>query len=83
MVTPEQVRSIIREANFKLNPYAIAYIDALEQSLAEYGQDGIKTQILYIVSNLYPRGLKQLKAKKKLLELAGHKYKIKQRKKKR
>jgi len=72
VITPEMVRKVIREADFKLNQYAMAYVDALEQSLSEHGQEGIKTQILYIVSNLHPRGQKQTEAKKKLLKLAGH-----------
>jgi hypothetical protein len=37
--------------HFKVNPYGQAYVDALEQSYSEYGEQGVKTQLLYILAN--------------------------------
>lgn len=33
------------------NQYAIAYCDAAEQSYEDYGEEGLKAQIMYILNN--------------------------------
>mgnify|MGYP003661630662 CR=1 FL=1 len=33
------------------NRYAVAYCDAAQQSYDDYGEEGLKTQILYILNN--------------------------------
>ena len=58
---PEKVKHIpeiqelfdaIQVAKNANNPYAQTYINAVEQSIAEYGIEGLKTQLLYIKCNL-------------------------------
>ena len=34
------------------NKYAIAYCQAAQKSLDGYGEDGLKTQIIYVLNNL-------------------------------
>jgi hypothetical protein len=69
-LTSSNVRKIIRDANFKLNPYAQTYVDALEDSEAMYGTRGVSDQIAYILSNLRASGPEQQAAKKKLQKLS-------------
>jgi len=66
MTNAKEVRKILDEGGFKLNPYAQAYVDALEESERQYGEDGVKCQIAYIISNIRGKGEKQKTAKKAL-----------------
>ena len=39
------------------DPYALAYLNAIDTSLQLYGSEGLKTQLLYCLSNMqYWRG---------------------------
>ncbi len=69
-VTADAVLLIIKRAGFKLNEYAAAYAGALHRAEAEYGEEGVRTQILYILSNLRAYGTEQQAAKKRLVELS-------------
>jgi len=70
-------QKIVHEAGFKMNAYAQTYFDAFGQAYAMYGDEGVKTQILYLHSNLRPRGEEQKYAKKLLLKMAQGKIKPK------
>ena len=70
MVSATQVRDIILEAGFKLNPYANSYVEALSRAEAVYGEEGVRTQILYILGNIRARGQKQKEAKHRLKNLS-------------
>jgi hypothetical protein len=54
-----------------MNARTIAYISALPESYHTYGEDGIRTQVLYIVSNLKATTDKQKQAKKQLLSIGN------------
>ncbi len=69
-ITAVEVHNIIANAGFVLNPYAKIYVRALSLAEAEYGEEGVKTQILYILNNVTARGETQQAAKKHLLKLA-------------
>jgi len=69
-ITPASIRKIIRDAGFKHNPYAETYISGLDEAEAMYGTDGVKTQILYIISNLKAMTPEQKEAKKLLKQMA-------------
>lgn len=66
----QEVENKIRLAGFKANSYAQAYINALYESEALYGEKGVKTQILYIFSNLKASGDTQKQVKAELLKYA-------------
>ena len=72
-ITAQSVHELIRSGGFKLNPYAQAYTDALQQSEDEYGDEGVRCQCLYIASNIRPRGDIQKAVKYKLLALGSRK----------
>lgn len=66
-----EVRDRILEGNFKMNAYARTYFDALHQSFIEYGEHGLKTQIIYIFSNIRARKGVQQTIKKELMKYAN------------
>jgi hypothetical protein len=70
-VTAVQVHNIIANAGFVLNPYAKTYVRALSLAESEYGEEGVKTQILYILNNVTARGEIQKAAKKLLQDMAN------------
>lgn len=49
----EELRNYI-EGNFRLNPQGSAYLSDIETSFNLYGIDGVKTQIVYVMSNARP-----------------------------
>lgn len=57
--------------HFKVDAYGRVYLDALEQSESEYGEQGIKTQVLYILSNARAVGTEGKLVKKELLKYAN------------
>ena len=58
------IRAIQSNCN---NRYAIAYCDAARNAYEEYGEQGLRTQILYILNNLSGwRGEKASLVKKEL-----------------
>lgn len=69
-ISADQVIEIIEDAGFDLNPFARAYVGALHEAERLYGEDGVRTQILYILNNVRAKGLKQKEAKKLLLKLS-------------
>jgi hypothetical protein len=69
-LTANMVLRIIRDAEFKLDGYAETYVNALPRAEAEYGERGVRVQILYILSNMRASGPKQKEAKKQLQKLA-------------
>lgn len=51
------VSAIVTAKSECKDPYAQAYLDAIDQSMCYYGNDGLKTQLLYILNNMqYWRG---------------------------
>jgi hypothetical protein len=70
MITARQVHQIITDAGFTLNPYAATYVGALQRAEDEYGEEGVKVQILYICNNLRAKGEAQKEVKKKLMKMA-------------
>jgi hypothetical protein len=68
--TAANIRSIIKQAGFKLNPYAMTYVDSLDDSEAMYGEDGVRTQAVYIAVNLRAATPEQKEAKKKLIAIS-------------
>ena len=50
MTNISELKRQIRE-NFKVDAYGQSYVDSMEQAYSEYGEDGIKSQLLYILSN--------------------------------
>jgi len=51
--------------------YALSYLNALDQAYVQYGIEGVKTQILYILNNLsWWRGPEAREAKKILKKFA-------------
>lgn len=73
MTTATEVKSILKEAwsdPTKLSSAALVYISPLDEAEAIYGERGVKTQILYILTNLRAMTPEQKLAKKKLKEMA-------------
>lgn len=66
-----EVRDILDKAKFKANPYAQAYIDNLDAADQMGGDDGVRSQVLYIASNLRAKGDEQKAAKAKLIAIAN------------
>jgi hypothetical protein len=73
-VTASEVRSIIADARFDVDPYARTYIDALDDSEAMYGEHGVEVQAAYIATNLRAKTPEQKEAKKLLQRIADGKY---------
>ena len=74
-VTSSEVRKIVSDARFDVNPYARTYIDALSDSEAMYGEHGVEVQAAYIATNLRAKTPEQKEAKKLLQRIADGKYK--------
>ncbi len=70
---PHDVRERMKEGNFKLNPYAEAYYGALDESYRLYGEHGLKTQIVYLFSNIRAKKGIQQTIKKELMDYAKSK----------
>ena len=68
--TAEMVRNIVRDSGIKTDPYAEAYVQALDQAEQMYGCDGVKSQAAYIYGNLRPKTDKEKLAKQKLLDIS-------------
>ncbi|KKL60247.1 hypothetical protein LCGC14_2207280, partial [marine sediment metagenome] len=68
--TAEMVRNIIRDSGMETDPYAEAYIQALDQSEEMYGCAGVQSQAAYIFGNLKPKTDKEKLAKQKLLDIS-------------
>ena len=73
-VTSSEVRRIVSDARFDINPYARTYIDALSDSEAMYGEHGVEVQAAYIATNLRANTPEQKEAKKLLQRIADGKY---------
>lgn len=61
------LQSFLRR-NFKINEYSQPYLDSMDTSYALYGLNGVKTQVLYFLSNARastPAGKKYAKMAKK------------------
>jgi hypothetical protein len=74
-VTCSEVRRIVSDARFDVNPYARTYIDALSGSERMYGELGVEVQAAYIATNLKAKTPEQKEAKKLLQRIADGKYK--------
>lgn len=75
MTTAREVKVILKDAwsdLAKIPSAAIVYIAALDESEAMYGERGVKTQILYIITNLRAMTPEQKIAKKKLQDMAKY-----------
>ena len=59
--------------HFKLSGAGRVYLDALGRCESEYGEKGVKVQILYILSNARAVGDEGKQAKKRLLAYANAK----------
>lgn len=71
-VTAAAIMNRIMDAGFDLkDPYARTYFDAFPRAEAEYGEKGVRTQILYFFNNQRAKGPEQAKVKKELLKLAN------------
>lgn len=71
-VTAADIMKRIRLAGFDLkDPYARTYFDAFPRAEAEYGERGVRVQILYFFNNQKARGPEQQRVKKELLKLAN------------
>ena len=68
--TAEIVRNIIRDSGIETDPYAEAYIQALDQAEQQYGCPGVQSQAAYIYGNLKPKTDKEKLAKQKLLDIS-------------
>lgn len=55
----EKLVSIIEEIPFD-DPYAQTYQDNIKQAYVLHGREGVKTQLLYIISNVNDKRLKDL-----------------------
>jgi hypothetical protein len=54
MTLDEAIKIAMNGAN---DPIAVAYLQAIPRAIEEYGTDGLKTQLLYALSNMaYWRG---------------------------
>jgi len=73
-LTASNVRKIIHDAEFKPNPYAVTYINSLDDAEAMGGAHGVASQIGYILSNLRVKGDRQKEAKKQLKDLWKEAY---------
>ena len=73
-VTASEVRAIVSDARFDINPYARTYIDALSDSEGMYGEHGVEVQAAYIATNLRAKTPEQKEAKKLLQRIADGKY---------
>ena len=49
MTLDEALQSVIENCP---NPYAVTYAQAMDQAITEYGEEGKRVQILYILSNI-------------------------------
>lgn len=65
-----EIMEKIRSAEFKMNPYAKSYFNAFPRSEREYGERGLKAQVLYFFSNCKARGEEQQRVKKELMKWA-------------
>ena len=75
MTTAREVKVILKDAwhePSKIPSAAIVYIAALDEAEAMYGSIGVKTQILYILTNLRAMIPEQKEAKNKLKEMAKY-----------
>ena len=53
------------------NPYAKTYLQAMPQARAEYGEQGVKTQILYALNNMSGWRGETARSIKKILRAAA------------
>ena len=75
MVTAREVKAILKKAwsdPEKISRYALIYVAALYQAEAMYGERGVKTQILYILTNIRAMTPEQKEAKITLKEMAKY-----------
>lgn len=71
-VTAHNIMNIIRDAGFDLSdPYAKVYFEAFPLAEADYGERGVRTQILYLFNNLRCKGPEQQRVKKMLMKIAN------------
>lgn len=68
----ETVKDIVRDADFEVNPQAMAYFNSLDESKRLYGEKGITTQIKYLEGNLHAENPEQRLAKKQLKDIADN-----------
>ena len=55
----DDIRKLVASGEFKVDPYAQAYIDALDEAETLGGDQAVRTQALYIASNLVSGNEKQ------------------------
>ena len=65
-----EVMTKIRKAGFKMNVYAHSYFNAFPNAELEYGEDGVRTQILYFFSNAKAMNAEQKAVKEELMKYA-------------
>lgn len=51
-IIPERIRFALSKVPRDLNPAARAYLDNVEEAWQQYGERGLKDQILYVLVNL-------------------------------
>ena len=68
-----EVLKKIREGRFELNPHVKRYIKGLLTAELEYGEIGVKTQIIYIFNNLIAKKGLQQQIKGELIQYANSK----------
>lgn len=64
------IQQMVTDAGFMLDIHAMAYFDAMPLAERDYGQEGLKTQILYLCNNMKARTPEQKLVKKQLQQLA-------------
>lgn len=68
-----EIMKRIRGAGFKMNGYAQSYFNNFPEAEEQYGERGLKSQVLYFFSNQKARTPEQKNVKKELLVWAGYK----------
>ena len=62
-----EIKEKILNSQMKLNPYAKAYFEALDEAYSFYGVAGVKAQVIYIMVNVKAKGEVQKKLKAELI----------------
>ena len=70
--TRSDIEELIRKGKFNLNPVAQAYYEALEEADDSYGENGVKTQALYLANNLQPTNDEQEKLVREIQKIGGY-----------
>lgn len=69
----DDVRKIVALGDFDINPYAQSYIDGLDKAELLGGEQGVRSQALYIASNLTTMNDEQDKRADELLSIGYNK----------